>query len=125
MSATTPRPLLYHLLMAVGLLVMIGWMALMREVGFMTWLAKQGPATHTGALNLVAIMLWMLPALLAWKYYLRWLHRTLQVRGRYYEDDYYRNSPPAPKGSADQQRQPESQADSDSDPQPEKPRDER
>jgi len=97
MAHNSDRPILYHALMGVGFLGLIGWFALLRELGFMTWLTSLGPATHAGALNMLAIMLWMLPAFLAWKYYLRWLNRWLNVRGIYYEDHYYnRGSEPHP-----------------------------
>ncbi|WP_210396324.1 hypothetical protein [Motiliproteus sediminis] len=111
MNRNSDNPLLYQLLMASGLLALIGWFALMRQVGFMSWLTSLGPDSHIGALNLVAIMLWMLPALLIWKYYLRWINRRLRVRGIYYEDSYYGNNaqnhssgPECPDDTTDQPR---------------------
>jgi len=107
MSHSNPKPVLYHLLMGVGFVALIGWFALMRELGFMTWVSTFGPPTHTGAMNMLAIMIWMLPAFLAWKYYVRFLNRTLNVRGIYYEDHYYgtdSNPPPGDPDDADKRR---------------------
>ncbi|MEH6628577.1 MAG: hypothetical protein V7739_19225 [Motiliproteus sp.] len=86
---TPNRSIFYHILMGLGFLVLISWFYLMREVGFMTWLSAKGPETHKGAMNMLAIMIWMLPAFLCWKYYLRYINRKLKIRGIYYEDHYY------------------------------------
>ncbi len=83
------RSILYHILMGLGFLALIGWFYLMREIGFMVWLSSMGPDTHKGAMNMLAIMIWMLPAFLCWKYYLRYINRKLKIRGMYYEDHYY------------------------------------
>lgn len=86
--------LLYHLAMGVGFLYLIGSFYLMQTAGFTAWVAGLGPASHRGTLQLVAIMVWMTPTFLLWKYYVRWLNRTLRIKGIYYEDSYYNSQPP-------------------------------
>ncbi len=87
----TERNILYHILMGLGFLALIGWFWLMREIEFMSWLSAMGPASHTGAMNLLAIMVWMLPGLLCWKYYVRYINRKLKITGIFYEDHFYRS----------------------------------
>lgn len=103
MSPSQHNSLLYHLLMGVGFVALVGWFALMRELEFMAWVTALGPASHAGAMNMLAIMLWMLPAFLLWKYYVRWLNRRLKVGGIYYEDSYYGSGPQPPKTAKSQQ----------------------
>ena len=76
----------YYLGLSMGLAALVGWFYLMRQLGLIEWFARLGPESHKGSLNLVAIMLWMLPALLGWKYYLRWLHRRFDIKGQYDQD---------------------------------------
>ncbi|MEH6823465.1 MAG: hypothetical protein V7629_06090 [Motiliproteus sp.] len=78
-----PLKPLYYVLLALGCAALVGWLYLLRHWQVMEWLAQLGPETHTGSMNLLAIMLWLLPALLVWKYYLRWLNRRFDIRGQF------------------------------------------
>lgn len=81
MNDNSPRQTGYYLGLAVGLSALVGWFYLLRQLELIEWFARLGPETHTGTFNLLAIMLWMLPALLVWKYYLRWLNQRFDIRG--------------------------------------------
>ncbi|OMH25263.1 hypothetical protein [Motiliproteus sp. MSK22-1] len=83
------RNIIYHFLVGLGFLALIGWFYLMREIEFMTWVTALGPETHKGAMNMLAVMIWMLPAFLCWKYYMRYINRKLDIQGIFYEDHYY------------------------------------
>lgn len=85
-NPASPPKLPYYLLQALGLALLVGWFYLMRQLGWIEWLTMQGPDSHKGSFNLLAIMLWMLPALLAWKYYSRLLHRWFDIGGQFDED---------------------------------------
>ena len=83
------RNIIYHFLMGLGFLALIGWFYLMREIEFMAWITALGPESHKGAMNMLAVMIWMLPAFLCWKYYMRYINRKLNIQGIFYEDYYY------------------------------------
>ena len=85
------RKIIYHLLMGIGFLGLIGWFYLMRQLEFMVWLSAFGPESHKGAMNMLAVMVWMLPAFFCWKYYVRFINKRLNIGGIYYEDHYYRS----------------------------------
>lgn len=82
--------LLHHLGVAAGFIFLISWFYLGRKLGFLDWVVSFAPASHAGAVLMLGIMMMMLPAFLIWKYANRWLEKTLQVTGKFYEDDIYR-----------------------------------
>jgi hypothetical protein len=116
-AASTPQPsgrpepsnkLIYYPLLGLGLVFLVVWFYLMRQVNFMEWLAQFGPETHTGSFNMLAIMLWMVPALLLWKYYLRWLNRRFEIGGQHDQerhDAMYQDDEPDDSVSATEQPQ--------------------
>ncbi len=85
------RSLTYHVLVGLGFVALIAWFYLMRELQFMSWVTSLGPATHAGAMNMLAIILWMLPGFLVWKYYMRFINRKLKITGIFYEDHFYKD----------------------------------
>ncbi len=82
--------LLHHLGVATGFIFLIVWFYTGRQLGFLDWAVSFAPASHAGAVLMLAIMVMMVPAFLIWKYANRWLERKLNVTGKYYEDDVYR-----------------------------------
>lgn len=84
------KHLLHHVGVAVGFIILIGWFYLGRKSGFLDWAVSFAPASHAGAILMLAIMVMMLPAFLAWKYANRWLEKKLNITGKYYEDDVYK-----------------------------------
>ena len=91
-------PPLYYLLLTLGCGALLGWFYLLRHWQLMEWMAQFGPPSHTGSMNLLAIMLWLLPALLVWKYYLRWLNQRFKIGGQFDQDrhDAQYQKPSAP-----------------------------
>ena len=83
---TTQHKPLYYILLALGCAGLLGWFYLLRHWQLMEWMAQLGPETHKGSMNLVAIMLWLVPALVIWKYYLRWLNKHFDIRGQFDQD---------------------------------------
>ena len=81
---------LHHLGVGGAVLGMIIWFWCVRELGFLDWATALAPEKYAGAALMVAIMVMMLPALLAWKLFNRWLEKRLEIKGRYYEDDFYK-----------------------------------
>ncbi|MEH6472413.1 MAG: hypothetical protein V7752_14285 [Halopseudomonas sp.] len=77
---------LYYILLGIGCAALVGWFYLMRQLELMEWMAQLGPETHKGSMNLLAVMLWMVPALVLWKYYLRWLNQRFDIGGQYDDD---------------------------------------
>ncbi len=96
---------IYYPLLGLGFVLLVGWFYLMRQLHFMAWLAEFGPATHKGSFNMLAIMLWMIPALLLWKYYLRWLNQRFEIGGQHDQerhDAMYQPQASAPDASPGQ-----------------------
>lgn len=81
---------LHHAGVAAGFLFLMAWFYLGRKMGFLDWAVSMSPASHAGAVLMLAIMVMMIPAFLIWKYANRWLEKKLNITGRYYEDDVYR-----------------------------------
>ncbi len=81
MPAERRQRWLHHLGVAGGLALLCGWFWIGRSSGIMDWMIRLP--------LLLAIMVWMIPALLLWKHYNRWLERRLQITGRYLEDEVY------------------------------------
>ncbi|WP_207061084.1 hypothetical protein [Motiliproteus sp. SC1-56] len=107
MSQPGRSGLLYHLLMALGFIFLVAAFYLMQYLNFTGWVASLGPVSHQGAFKMVAVMIWMTPAFLAWKHYVRFINRRLEIQGRYYEDTYYGTQPdnatPKPSNEGAQQ----------------------
>ncbi|MEH6650701.1 MAG: hypothetical protein V7707_11800 [Motiliproteus sp.] len=106
-----PEPrnkLVYYPLLGLGFFFLIGWFYLMRQLGVMEWMASLGPETYKGSFNMLAIILWMLPALLLWKYYLRWLNQRHEIGGQYDQErhDAMYNSDNKPASNEPDSEQP-------------------
>lgn len=83
--------LLHHIGVAAGLSGLILWFWGGRSLGFLDWMSARFPPDHAGAGLMLGIMLMMLPALLLYRQFNRWLEARLDISGHYYEDDYYRD----------------------------------
>lgn len=86
--------LLHHLGVALGLIGLILWFWAGRSLGFLDWITRMAPEGYAGAGLMLGIMLLMLPALLLYRQYNRWLERRLNISGRYLEDEVYRRKEP-------------------------------
>ncbi|MFT6916381.1 MAG: hypothetical protein ACJAWL_002716 [Motiliproteus sp.] len=95
------RPLkpLYYALLTLGCGGLLGWFYLLRHWQLMEWLAQFGPQSHTGSMNLLAVMLWLMPALFVWKYYLRWLNSYFDIGGQFDQDRHDAQYHPLPSDS--------------------------
>lgn len=85
----TKSKLLHNLGAMAGFVGLLLWYLAGKELGILEWITQLFPASHAGAGLMVAIMLVMTPGFFLWKLYNRWLERRLQIRGRYYEDEFY------------------------------------
>ena len=90
---TSQRKLQHHIGVAVGFIGLMVWFYLGDRLGFMNAVTALFPESHAGAGLMLGIMLVMAPGFFVWKLYNRWLERYLDVKGRYYEDDFYREPP--------------------------------
>lgn len=108
-----PRPLkpLYYVLLALGCGGLLGWFYLLRHWQLMEWMAQFGPQSHTGSMNLLAIMLWLMPALLVWKYYLRWLNQYFDIRGQFDQDRHDAQYQKRPEDNAESAKKSDSERD--------------
>lgn len=82
--------LLHHLGAGAGFLGLILWGYLADRFGLFTLLKQFFPESHSGAAVMLGIMLVMTPGFFLWKHYNRWLEKRLAIKGRYYEDDFYK-----------------------------------
>ncbi len=85
--------LLHHIATALGLLFLGLWYLLFKQLGVLDWIMDLVPRSHAGAGLMLGIATVMIPGFFIWKLYNRWVERRLQIRGRYYEDDYYKSTP--------------------------------
>lgn len=81
--------LLHHLGIAVGFITLILWYFVADHLGLTLWLSLLVPESHRGAGLMIAIMVIMTPAFFLWKWFNRWVERKLEIKGKYYEDEYY------------------------------------
>jgi len=79
----------HHLGVGLGFAGLILWGYLADQFGLFTLLKPLFPESHAGAALMLGVMLVMTPGFFIWKYYNRWLEKRLQIKGRYYEDDFY------------------------------------
>lgn len=82
--------LLHHLGVAAGFVGLLLWFFSAQTLGVIDWVTQQVPESHRGAGLMLGIMLVMTPGFFLWKLYNRWLEKRLQISGRYYEEEYYR-----------------------------------
>ncbi|MDI3326085.1 hypothetical protein QKW35_17030 [Pontibacterium granulatum] len=69
---------------------MLTWLYTARALGVLDWGVSLVPEEHAGAGVMLAIMISMAPALFLWKLWTRWVERKLDIKGKYYEDDFYK-----------------------------------
>jgi len=86
----TKQKLLHHLAIAAGLIFLGGWFLLAKSLGALDWAITQVPEKYAGAGLMLGIIVIMIPAFLIFKYYNRWVEKTLEVKGIYYEDTFYK-----------------------------------
>lgn len=84
---------LHHIGVGTGFFGLILWGYAADQFGLFTLLTGYFPESHAGAGLMLGIMLVMTPGFFIWKYYNRWLEKRLQIKGRYYEDDFYKKDP--------------------------------
>ncbi len=84
--------LLHHIATALGLIFLGLWYLLFKQLGVLDWIMHLVPASHAGAGLMLGIAIVMIPGFFIWKLYNRWVERRLQIRGRYYEDEYYEST---------------------------------
>lgn len=80
---------LHHLATGLGFLGLIGWFYAGRQLGILDWGVTLMPKGHEGAGLMLAICLMMLPGFFLWSRYNRLIEQKLNIKGKYYEDDYY------------------------------------
>lgn len=80
---------LHHIATGAGFAGLIAWYYAGHSLGILDWAAQQLPIKYAGAGLMLGIMLVMTPGFFLWKLYNRWIERTLNIKGRYIEDDYY------------------------------------
>ncbi|UTW13637.1 hypothetical protein [Marinobacterium rhizophilum] len=87
------KKLLHHIATALGLVFLGLWYLLFKQLGALDWVISLVPSSHAGAGLMLGIAIVMIPGFFIWKLYNRWVERRLDIRGRYYEDSYYRPDP--------------------------------
>jgi len=90
MSESSHNKLLHHIATGFGFLFLIGYYLVIEMTGFFDWLIAFFPEEYSGAGLMLAIMISMTPAFLIWKYYNRWVEKALGVKGKYLEEEYYK-----------------------------------
>lgn len=90
MPETSHNKVLHHIATGFGLLALFGYYLLMEQTGFHEWITALLPENYAGSGLMLAIMITMTPGFFCWKYYNRWVERTLGVKGKYYEDGFYK-----------------------------------
>ena len=90
MSDSSHNKLLHHIGTGFGFLFLIGYYLLMEQTGFSDWVIGFFPAGYEGAGLMLAIIISMTPGFFIWKHYNRWMEKKLGVKGKYIEDEYYK-----------------------------------
>jgi len=88
---------LHHMGVGAGFAGLIFWYFMADQLGLFKLLVGYVPSSHAGAALMLAIMIVMAPGFFIWKLYNRWLEKRLNVTGRYYEDDFYKEEEPKSK----------------------------
>ena len=81
---------LHHIGIAVGLIGLGCWYLVAERLSLFSLITEQFPESHKGAGLMVAIMVVMTPGFFIWKHYNRWLEKRLNIKGRYYEDGFFK-----------------------------------
>lgn len=82
--------LLHHIATAIGFVGLLAWLYAARTLGIFDWGVSLVPEEHAGSGVTLAIMIAMTPALFLWKLWTRWVESKLNIKGKYYEDDFYK-----------------------------------
>jgi len=91
MTESNHNKLHHHIAMGAGFLGLIAWYYFGRYSGFLDWIILQVPERFAGSALMLGIMIMMTPGFFIWTRYNRWIEKRLNVKGRYYEDEYYKN----------------------------------
>ncbi|GGK68936.1 hypothetical protein [Amphritea balenae] len=91
MSDSSHNKVLHHIGTGAGFLFLIGYYLFMDQTGFYDWITAQLPEEYAGSGLMLGIMIAMTPGFLVWKYYNRWVEKKLGVKGKYYEDGFYKD----------------------------------
>ena len=81
--------LLHHIATAIGFAWLIGWFYLCKHFGVMDWGVTLLPQGYEGAGLMLVIGLMMVPAFFIWSRFNRFVEKKLEIKGKYYEDEYY------------------------------------
>ncbi|WP_370298796.1 hypothetical protein [Pontibacterium sp.] len=84
------QKLLHHIATAIGFVGLLAWMYAARTLGIFEWGATLVPEKYAGSGVMIAIMVAMAPGLFLWKLWNRWVEKKLEIKGKYYEDDFYK-----------------------------------
>ncbi|MGB0467354.1 MAG: hypothetical protein ACPGF7_07500 [Pontibacterium sp.] len=87
------QTILHHLATGIGFAGLIAWYYGARELGILDQGISLVPEEYAGAGLMIGIMIAMAPGFFLWKLWIRWTEKKLQITGKYYEDDFYKDEP--------------------------------
>ncbi len=87
---TDKTKLLHQLGVGLGFTGLILWYFAADQSGAIETITLLIPESHRGAGLMLAIIIVMTPAFFIWKLFNRWLEKRLSIKGRFYEDEYYK-----------------------------------
>lgn len=83
--------LLHHIATAIGFIWLLAWAYMLNHNGVFEWGGRIMPQGYEGAGVMLAIGISMVPGLFIWNQYNKFVEKKLGIKGKYYEEDFYKD----------------------------------
>jgi len=80
----------HHLATAIAFVFLILWYYALHKLNFFEFISSLFSQQYQGSGLMLAIGLGMTPAFFIWSRFNRWVEKKLQIKGKYYEDGFYK-----------------------------------
>ncbi|NQZ30381.1 MAG: hypothetical protein HRU06_03860 [Oceanospirillaceae bacterium] len=84
----------HHFATGIAFLFLIMWYYALHSVGFFDYVGSLMPESYHGSGLMLGIGLGMTPAFFIWSRFNRWAEKKLNIKGKYYEDGFYKKDDP-------------------------------
>jgi len=82
----------HHGATAIAFAFLIAWYYALHIFNFFDYISAQFSTQYQGAGLMIAIGLGMTPAFFIWSRFNRWVEKKLDIKGKYYEDGFYKET---------------------------------
>lgn len=80
----------HHVATAIAFAFLIGWFYVIQQLGFLDYMTSIMPEKYQGSGLMLGIGFGMAPAFFIWSRFNCWVEKRLEIKGKYYEDTYYK-----------------------------------